>query len=135
MSCSTNLCSLSTYFLSKTCIAVTVSRTTVPFPGNISNLFLLMTSRKCLRANCACLTLHSKSFEGFLSVVHSRDSVVFALFLGEDGDAERPTEPPGDRICDMISRKSSLNDLARRASRFPRDFPQTGESPETNELK
>lgn len=53
-----------------------------------------------------------------------------ALFFGEHGEPERVAEPLGERICDMISRKSSLKDLARRASRFPRDLPQTGESPE-----
>jgi hypothetical protein len=44
-------------------------------------------------------------------------------FLGEWGDPERcPLPPPGDRICDKISKKSSLKERARRASFPPRGF-------------
>lgn len=73
--------------------------------------------------------LHSKSLDGFLSDVPSTMSAALVRGFGEHGDAERVVEPPDERICDIISRKSSLKDLARRANRLPRDLPQTGESP------
>jgi hypothetical protein len=50
----THLCSLRTYDLSTPWIVVTVSRTIVPLPGNISSFFFVTTSWKCFRANCTC---------------------------------------------------------------------------------
>lgn len=72
--------------------------------------------------------LHSKSFDGFFSGVPSTISAALVRIFGEHGDPERAPELPDERICDIISRKSSLKDLARRAKRLPRDLPQTGES-------
>ena len=80
--------------------------------------------------------LHSKSLDGFFSTVPSPTSAgIFVRVFGEHGDPERVVEPPGDRICDNISKKSSLNDRARRANLLPRDLPQTEDSPEKKKNK
>jgi hypothetical protein len=50
----THLCSLRTYDLRTPWIVVTVSRTMVPLPANISSFFFVTTSWKCFKANCTC---------------------------------------------------------------------------------
>ena len=64
----THLCSLRTYVLSTPWIVVTVSRTIVPLPGNISSFLFITTSWKCFRANCTC---SSKSSSYFIKTQHT----------------------------------------------------------------
>jgi len=74
-----------------------------------------------------CFTCISRSRRGFFSMAPSTVSMLATLWLvrvlGEWGDPARCVfPPPGDRICDKISRKSSLKERARRASFPPRGF-------------
>ena len=74
-----------------------------------------------------CFTCISRSRRGFFSMAPSTVSMLATFWLvrvlGEWGDPARCVfPPPGDRICDKISRKSSLKERARRASFPPRGF-------------
>lgn len=115
------------------CIVVMWSRMMVPFPGSISSFFFNTTSLKWSSASCTCRTWMCRSRRGFLSRVASvhPGALLSRGVRGEEGEAALVAAPlpppplplPGERMWESFSRKSSLNERARRASLPPRAFP------------
>lgn len=117
----------------------------MPFPGSISSFFFNTTSLKWSSASCTCRTWMCRSRRGFLSRVASAHpgALLSRGVRGEEGEAALVAAPlpppplplPGERMWESFSRKSSLNERARRASLPPRAFPPDRSSTSDSEFQ